>query len=182
MIRALQGDVAIAAMLKNDDNTVREAECSGRGPTLVLEEYFAGHTRAWGFFEDRAGRVRREFVAEIDGDWDGRRLTLTERFVYSDGEEETRVWELEKTGPDTYAGSTSDVVGDAVGRTTGNSFNWKYDFRLPVGGSVWKVHFDDRMFLQPNGVLLNRATVSRWGVRIGTVFISFQKQALRAAA
>lgn len=182
VIRSIPADVASAGMLEVYDNAVQGAEGPAGGPELVLEEYFSGHTRACGFFEDRAGRVRREFVAEIDGEWDGRRLTLTERFVYSDGEEETRVWALDKTGPDTYMGFTDAVVGEAVGRTDGNAFSWQYDFKLPVAGGVWKVHFDDRMFLQPNGVLLNKATVSRWGVRIGTVFISFQKQALPVAA
>lgn len=142
---------------------------------LILEDYFSGHTRAWGLFEDRLGNVRREFVVDIEGEWNGSQLILTEHFVYSDGERETRVWTLDKTGPDTYAGSTDNLVGEAVGRTAGNAFNWQYDFNLKVGDSTWKVHFNDWMFLQDDGVLLNKATVSRWGIRIGTVFISFQK-------
>jgi len=142
---------------------------------LLLEDYFVGHTRASGIFEDRFGNVRREFVVDIEGSWDGEKLTLKEDFVYSDGEVETRVWTLDKTGPDTWAGSTDNVVGTAVGRTAGNAFNWRYDFNLNVEDSVWKVHFNDWMFLQPNGVLLNKATITRWGIKIGTVFISFYK-------
>ena len=142
---------------------------------LVLEEYFEGRTRAWGMFEDRLGNVRSEFFVDIDGRWDGERLVLTERFEYKDGHTEERVWTLVKTGPDTYTGTSSDVVGVAIGRAAGNAFNWRYDFNLPVGDSVWKVRFDDWMFLQRNGVVLNKATVSRWGIRIGTVFISFSK-------
>lgn len=149
---------------------------------LVLEDYFAGHTRAWGLFEDRLGNVRREFVIDIEGVWDGEQLTLTEDFVYSDGERETRVWTLDKTGHDTYTGSTDNMIGDATGRVAGNAFNWQYDFNLRVGDGTWKVNFNDWMFLQPNGVLLNKATVSRWGLKIGTVFISFRKQGLSEAA
>lgn len=160
--------------------TVEEFKTSDQ--KLVLEDYFAGHTRAWGLFEDRLGNVRREFVVDIEGVWDGKQLVLTERFVYSDGERETRVWTLEKTGPDTYTGSTDNVIGEALGRTAGNAFNWKYDFNLQVGDSTWKVNFNDWMFLQPNGVLLNKATVSRWGIKIGTVFISFQKPAISNVA
>jgi hypothetical protein len=119
--------------------------------------------------------VRREFSVEIEGEWDGETLVLTEDFFYSDGETEQRIWELRKTGRNTYVGWTENAVGEATGRAAGNAFNWQYDFNLRVGDSIWKVHFDDWMFLQPNGVLLNKATVSRWGIRIGTVFISFQK-------
>ena len=33
------------------------------------------------------------------------------------------------------------------------------------------------MFLQPNDVLLNKATVTRWGFTLGTVFLSFSRPA-----
>ena len=59
----------------------------------------------------------------------------------------------------------------------GNTLNWRYDMRLKVGGSSVKVHFNDWMFLQPNGVLINKATVSKLGVDIGRVTIAFTKTA-----
>jgi hypothetical protein len=31
------------------------------------------------------------------------------------------------------------------------------------------------MWLQPGGVLINRATVSRWGLEIGTVTLFFRR-------
>jgi hypothetical protein len=145
------------------------------GPSFVLEEYFEGKTRAWGLFEDRMGNVRREFVVDISGQWDGSTLTLSEDFIYNDGETETRVWKITKTGAHDYEGTTREAPGKAVGKSAGNAFFWDYDFNLKVGDGTWKVHFDDRMFLQPDGVLLNTATVSRWGFKIGTVFLSFTR-------
>lgn len=142
---------------------------------LVLEEYFLGKTRAYGLFEDRFGKVRKQFVAQIEGAWDGQTLFLDEDFLYEDGETENRKWELTKTGPNTYIGLTDHVIGKAVGETANNRFNWQYKFKLKVGDAVWNVAFDDWMFLQPDGVLLNKATVTRWGMKIGTVFISYSK-------
>ena len=165
----------LALLLTNACSNMTIDEYKESGPELVLEDYFDGQTRAWGLFEDRLGNVKREFVVDIEGTWDGEQLVLTEDFVYSDGEREQRIWTLTKTGADSYTGSTENVVGEATGRTAGNAFNWKYDFNLQVGDSKWKVHFDDWMFLQSNGVLLNKATVSRWGIKIGTVFLSFKK-------
>lgn len=167
--------VILVLTMLNACGTMSVEEFDQGQPELVLENYFSGKSRAWGLFEDRTGKVRREFVVDIDGVWDGETLTLNEDFVYSDGETENRVWVLRKTGPDSYAGTTENAVGEATGRSAGNAFNWSYDFNLSVGDSVWKVHFDDWMFLQPNGVLLNKAEVSRWGFKIGTVFLSFQK-------
>ena len=144
-------------------------------PRLVLEDYFTGQTRAFGLFEDRFGDVRRQFVVHVDGTFDGETLTLDERFAYADGETERRVWRIRRTGPDTYEGRADDIVGVAEGRIAGNALNWRYHMDLKVGDGTWRVGFDDWMFLQPGGVLINRATVTKWGLEIGTVTIAFSK-------
>ena len=146
-------------------------------PEFTLEEYFQGRTMAWGIFEDRFGKVQRQFVVTIDGTWDGTTLELNEDFIYNDGETENRFWTVTKTGDGTYEGKTENVIGEAAGTSAGNAFNWTYQFNLKVGESYWKVRFDDRMFLQPDGVLLNKAVVTRWGFKLGTVFLSFSKPA-----
>lgn len=65
-------------------------------PRLVIEDYFAGETRAWGIFEDRFGDLRRQFVVDIAGSWNGRELVLDENFRYSDGETDQRIWRITK--------------------------------------------------------------------------------------
>lgn len=149
-----------------------------KGPELVLEEYFSGQTRAWGMFQDRFGNVRRQFTVDIAGEWDEatQTLVLTEDFLYDDGETEQRVWTLTKTGPNSYEGSAPGVIGTASGRTAGNAFYWTYVFDLPVGGRTWRVKFDDWMFLQEGGALLNKATVSKFGFEIGTALIFFMRE------
>ncbi|MDX5361634.1 MAG: DUF3833 domain-containing protein [Alphaproteobacteria bacterium] len=149
----------------------------GREPRLVIEDYFAGRTLAWGMFHDRFGNLRREFEVTIDGTWDeaAQTLTLVEDFVYADGEEERRVWTIVKTGPNTYTGTADGVVGTAEGEAQGNTLNWRYTFALPVGESVWNVQFDDWLYLQPGGALLNRAVVSKFGLTLGEVSLAFVK-------
>ena len=144
-------------------------------PTLLLEEYFGGKTRAWGLFEDRFGNVQRQFIVDIDGSWDGSTLTLNEDFLYNDGETENRVWVIKKSGENRYSGTTQQSIGEAQGALAGNAFHWEYDFNLKVGDGTWKVHFDDWMFLQSDDTLLNKATVTRWGIKLGTVYLSFRK-------
>ena len=85
------------------------------------------------------------------------------------------MWSIEKIAPASYEGTADDVIGSAKGIVSGNTLNWKYDMRLKVGSKV-KVHFDDWMFLQPNGVLINKATVSKLGLDIGRVTIAFTKK------
>lgn len=162
--------------------SMKPEDFANRQPRLQIEEFFAGKTKAWGIFEDRFGNLRREFVVDIDGAWDGRTLTLDERFVYSDGEKDRRVWTITKHDQHTYTGAAGDVIGTAQGKSYGNALNWSYDMNLKVGGDTWKVRFDDWMFLQPGGVLLNRAVVRRWGIAIGTVTLAFARADAQATA
>lgn len=158
---------------------MRIEDFQNHGPALILEEYFSGITRAWGMFLDRFGRVRRQFMVDIHGTWTpaDRRLDLTEHFQYEDGATETRRWTLHRTGPGEYEGAADDVIGIARGRALGNAFHWRYTLALPMGGRTVKLAFDDWMFLQPQGVLLNRATVTKWGLEVGTVSIAYSKSA-----
>ena len=147
----------------------------GAEPGLVLEDYFDGRLRAWGLFQDRFGTVRRQFTVDIVGDVEGDTLTLTEDFRYDDGETERRVWTLRCVGKDRYVGTADGVVGEATGRVAGNAFNWRYVFDLPYGDGTIRVRFDDWMFLQDDGVLLNKAIVTKWGIEVGTAFITFRR-------
>ena len=167
--------IVVCLLLTSACTTMKINDFKNATPLFVLEDYFQGKTRAWGLFEDRFGTVRRQFVVDITGTWDGNILTLNEDFVYNDGEKENRVWEIRKIDDGSYMGKTDNAVGEAAGTLRGNAFNWQYDFNLKVGDGSWKVHFDDWMFLQPNDVVINIATVSRWGLKMGTVFLTFQQ-------
>ena len=157
------------------ENRAKRTERSATRPVLRLEDYFAGHTRAWGVFQDRFGTLKRQFEVEIDGDWNGRELRLTEDFVYDDNQTERRVWRIRPEGSNGYCGTAGDVVGQARGRVVGNQLHWRYRFSLPIGARRLMVDFDDRMFLQPDGKLINRARVTKFGVLLGEATIVFAK-------
>ena len=145
-------------------------------PTLDLARYFNGKVTAHGVFQDRSGQVVRRFTVDIEGRWQGNQGVLDERFTYSDGQTDRRVWHLTKHADDHYTGTADDVVGTANGRALGNAFQWAYTLKLPVDGSVYEVQFDDWMYLVDDRVMLNRATMSKLGWRLGEVTLSFQRQ------
>ena len=101
---------------------------------------------------------------------------MDEHFVWSDGERQRRVWTIRDLGGGRYSGTADDVVGTAAGIATGNALNWRYTMALPVDGRTWHVGFDDWMFLVDERVMLNRATMSKFGVRLGEVTLSFTKR------
>lgn len=163
-------------------STMKPADFADAQPRLVLEEYFVGRTQAWGLFQDRFGNVKRQFTVEITGTWNGELLVLEEHFLYNDGETDQRVWTIRK-GPDgRYEGQAADVVGSASGLSAGNALNWAYVMDLKVGDGTLRVNFDDWMFLQPGGAMINRARVSKWGFDIGEVTLFFMKPGLKAAS
>ena len=144
-------------------------------PKLVLEDYFDGKTKAWGMFHDRFGNLKRSFKVDITGTLDNDTLTLDEKFVYNDGEKESRIWSIKILGNNKYSGTADDVIGEATGISSGNALNWKYKLNLKVKESTVAVDFDDWMFLQDDNILMNRAEVKKWGIVLGVVSITFKK-------
>ncbi len=144
-------------------------------PKLDLFTYFSGETQAYGQFQDRSGVVKRRFKVAITGTVNNDVLTLDERFVYDDGEHEQRVWLIKRLADNLYSGTAGDVIGEAVGHSAGSVFSWRYTLDLPYQDSSIHVKFDDWMFLQSDGVMLNRAEVSKWGFKVGEVTLFFSK-------
>ncbi|GFE48665.1 lipoprotein [Roseobacter cerasinus] len=143
---------------------------------LNLEEFFDGRVVAFGQFQDVFGAVRRRFDVDIYGTWDGEKLRLVEDFVYEDGSPEQRIWTLQKTGAETWRGTAPGVIGEATGEERGDTFNWTYEIDLPVPDGTLRVTFDDWMWLLSEDRILNRAYMKRFGVDIGEVIITFEKQ------
>jgi hypothetical protein len=141
---------------------------SAEKPVLDLREYFNGTLDAYGVFTDRSGQVVKRFTVLMTCTWVGDDGTLDEWFTYSDGSTERRVWRLKR--------HADDVVGEAQGQARGNTFRWGYTLKLPVDGKVYEVQFDDWMYLMDPRVMLNKAVMTKWGVRLGEVTLSFVKR------
>jgi hypothetical protein len=156
--------------------SVTPQDYAAEKPALDMKTYFNGTIDGYGMFQDRGGKVQRRFTVVIKASWQGDVGTLDEDFIWSDGKKEKRIWTLKKVGPNQYEGTATDVVGKADGVVAGNALNWKYVLALPVGDKVYNVDFDDWMFLIDERIMLNRAVMSKFGFRLGEVFISFKKR------
>jgi hypothetical protein len=145
-------------------------------PVLDLSTYFNGTLDAYGVFTDRSGAVVKRFSVVMVCNWEGDKGTLDEDFTYSDGTKQKRVWHLTKLGNGRFTGRADDVVGEASGESRGNAFHWNYTLSLPVDGKVYEVQFDDWMYLVGDKVMLNKASMSKFGFRLGEVTLSFFKR------
>jgi hypothetical protein len=147
----------------------------GVQPDFEITRFFVGRTHAQGLFEDRRGRVRRRFIATLDGTWEGSDFVLREDFVYDDGETERRAWYIRPGADGRFTATCDDCVGSAVGQCDSASWWMRYDFRLKMKRRSVVVSFDDRVYRIDQGLALNRATVRKWGFRLGEVLIVFRK-------
>ncbi|MEO7400240.1 MAG: DUF3833 domain-containing protein [Polaromonas sp.] len=152
------------------------ADYAQEKPALDLARYFNGRIDAHGIFQDRGGRIVKRFTVVMDCQWNGDQGVLDEAFTYSDGSTQRRVWRLTKHADGRYTGTAGDVVGEAEGQISGNAFRWNYTLSLPVDGKVHELQFDDWMYLMDERVMLNRANMSKFGVRLGEVTLSFTKR------
>ncbi|RMO97987.1 hypothetical protein ALQ33_00290 [Pseudomonas syringae pv. philadelphi] len=106
-------------------------------PELDLPRFFSAPVQAWGMFQTRTGEVIKRFIVTIDGRMEGHQLVLDERFVYSDGTRQRRVWTLTPDGPGRWRGTADDVVGQAHGQIAGNTLRWRYTLNLEVEGTIY---------------------------------------------
>ena len=137
--------------------------------------FFAGTFQAQGMFMDRFGQVQKRFVIDISCHTEHKQTTLNEEFTYDDGETESRSWTIVKKGEDQYTAHTDDVIGNGIGYVKGAVFKLKYDFLLTLYGKKIKVHFDDVMVKQTENTILSRAKVSKFGLLLGELFITFSR-------
>ena len=149
-------------------------------PSFDLARYFNGTVDGWGIFTDRAGRVVRRFVVTMACTWNGANGVLDEDFVYSDGQRQKRIWRLRRTaqadGRVTYEGTADDVVGTGRGSQNGNAFRWGYTLLVPVDGRTLEFQFDDWMYQIDERVVINKATMSKFGITVGELVVTFTRR------
>jgi len=141
---------------------------------LDLTAFFVGQSQAWGMVMNRSGKVERRFRVEITGQLEGDALVLEEHFAFDDGESDERVWKIARKG-EAVSGRANDVFGEAGGAIHGPSLNWSYNVGIRFRGHTVRVHFDDWMTLADEDVMLSRAAIRKFGIRVADVFIAFRK-------
>ena len=140
-----------------------------------LLEYFDGETTAWGLIVDRFGNLQRTFKVRLNGNIDNKQLLLKEYFTYNNGETEYREWIITKTETGNYEGKSKDTIGVAKGKQDGNTMRMVYDTTISIGDTDIRVSFDDRFVKADKRVVINRAEILKWGIKIADVTIFFSK-------
>lgn len=149
---------------------------NGTTPEFIPQEYFNGPMTAYGMVKDRDGKIIRRFKGKLVGSWDAKGVgTLDEKFVYDDGEIQTRVWTLKPTGEKTFIGTAGDIVGDAQMVANGNTVMIDYVMKVPYKDSTIDISVRDWLHLQEDGVILNHSKMKKFGFEVGELVITIIK-------
>jgi hypothetical protein len=176
-LRRLAAIAAIGALtLVAGCSSVAPSNYAQQNPKFSFRDYFNGTVDAWGMFQTRNGEAIKRFKVTLTGTWEGENGTLDEHFVYADGTTEHRIWKIRQTGPDRYIATAGDIVGEANGDEAGPAIRFNYTMAIPVSGTTYHFQFDDWMYQIDDEVVLNRATMSKFGVKVGEVTLSFRKR------
>ena len=168
--------ISFACILLAACSSTSVEDYSGNKPELKIERFFDGKLTAHGIVKDRSGKVIRYFNASIEASWQDGVGTLDERFVFDDGERQSRIWTLKSNGTNRYTGTAGDVIGTANLKASGNSLFLDYVLRIPYGDSTIDLHIDDRMYLVSERVLLNESIMTKWGFEVGQLMLVIEKE------
>ena len=158
-----------------NNQAMKPEDFKDQKPRLIIEDYLSGNVKAWGILQNRSGKVTRQFSADLNGEWNGKQLILNEKFLWNDGEIQNRQWKINKISEHNYEGTAEDVVGKAIGYSYGPSFKFEYVLLVPVKGKNMKITFDDWIFMQDERVAINRAKMTKFGIKVAELTVMFVK-------
>ena len=156
-------------------NKMKPTDFKDQKPRLIIEEYLSGNVKAWGVLQNRSGKVTRQFKADLNGKWNGSELILDEVFDWTDGERLTRQWHIKKIDEHNYEGTASDLVVTAKAYSYGPAFKFEYVLVVPAKVKNIKITFDDWIFMQDERVAINRATMTKFGIKVAELTVMFVK-------
>lgn len=166
--------IFIALLLGGCSSDIKDYQAST--PAFNVFEYFDGELTAWGMVQDYTDKQTRRFEVAIVGTVQGNTLTLTEDFVFDDGETDQRIWKITRLSNNEYQGVAGDIIGVAKGREVGNALQWQYDFDLQLEDSSVVVSFDDWLYRQDDKHVFNVTSINKFGIEVGKITLFFQKK------
>lgn len=157
-------------------------------PELSLESFFDGDFIAVGVVQDYRQKLTRHFCVELSASWQEvegvNTAILDETFYFNDGEQQKRIWTLERIDSNSknklYQGTASDVVGVAQGRAVGNAFHWQYQLDIETKNKKGErknivLAVDDWIYQLSDVSAFNRSDLTKFGLKVGEISIFFDK-------
>ncbi len=150
---------------------------AGTLPGFDPRHHLAGEMLSEGVIYGPTGRVSARFTARMRGDWDNSGGRLAEDFHFASGEHQHRLWTITDAGGTRFTATAPDIEGQAVGELSGATLRMRYRLRLAkeAGGHLLSV--TDWLYLAPNGVILNRSEMRKFGFKVAELVATIRRVA-----
>lgn len=150
---------------------------TGHGTPLDIRKYFTGSTTSSGRVHGPLGKERERFTAVLEGRREADILHLDQRFTFASGRKLHRVWKIRRAESGHWDVTATGIPGPVEIEERRRSIHLRYPMNIDLGGAQHEVTFDQWMWLSDDrdGTLLNRATISKLGVKVATVSEEFRK-------
>ena len=173
-LRAVSFSLAcgLAAFTMTACNSTDINRYSGEAPELKPEQFFTGFITAHGVIKNFSGDVIRRFNADIDACWKDGVGTLDERFIFDDGERQTRLWTLSPNPDGSYAATAGDVIGTGAARWSGHALFLDYVLRVALDDGSIDLRIDDRMYRVDDNIVINESRMTKFGIGVGSILLT----------
>jgi len=168
--------VALSILVLSSCSSVEPKAYANQSPKLEFNKFLQGKLTGWGIFQGRDGTVQKRFRIDMTANWEGNVGTFVENFTFSDGTKQVREWVLTRIDDHHYTGKANDSVGEGKGEVWGNSMHWNYTITTETDSGTYDLDYDYWMHMIDDKTLINRATLSKFGVTLGDIAVTFHKQ------
>jgi hypothetical protein len=180
MIRRLflAGGIVLGGLALTSCASVPAAPKAPAAP-LTLVDAFSGRSTGVGHFKVWLTGDERRFNAVLNGSVTGqtgaRRLTVVEDFIYDDGDKNRLTWVFDEVSAGRWTGKREDTVGEAevIEKDGVIRLTYTADFASPFG--ITRLGFSDVIYDAGNGLIINDAIVTRWGLPVAKVQFKIQR-------
>ena len=162
------------ALLSSGCSPMDISDFSESPVAFVPEEYFAGHVVGQGTFFSRFGK-NKAFTLDLHGRVEDGVLLIDETATYETGDVNTTSYRFERLSETQYRISSPSFVAPTIGELRGNALHWSYHYKHKSADGETIIKFDDWMILHEDGVLIDRAFGSKWGISVGEIVLSMRK-------
>lgn len=152
------------------------------GPAFDPRRVLAGPIASEGVIYGPTGKVAARFVARMEGRWEGERGVLAEEFTYDSGRTQKRHWDLVLHNDGRLTATAPDILGEAEGELSGATLRLRYRLKLPQEAGGHALDVTDWLYLMPNGTVMNRSQMRRFGVTLAELVATMRPETAQAAA
>ena len=149
-------------------------------PELNFKDAFTGERVGYGFIENWRGEIVTTFTAKFVGVIEDSKLIISEKFLYSSGEEDERVVELDFADEHQYVATCEDFDGPAQGFEIGNAALFNYNLKLKEGKVISNVKANEQFVLLEDGTIFADSKLKKFGIKVGKVVMYIKKKTINS--